>query len=107
MYSPARGRVEDFVDYISAVSIQVGKGRLDFRTIEYLPAHTLVIINGASQHGVIFVELGTFNANGRNRPTFSLLKAKDSRLFSLYYDDYKIMWECARAFDGHQLPVPN
>ena len=97
-----RGRIEDFVQYITVVSTHVGKGHLELRTIEYLPAHTLVIINGHNEEGIIFVELGTFSANGRNRPTFALVKSKDTELFSLYYNEYKVMWDSAYSMGSTQ-----
>jgi hypothetical protein len=94
-----RGQVQDFVEYITHMSKQVGKGRLALRIINYLPAHTLVIINGKSEQGIIFVELGTFRSNGRSRPTFCLFKAKDKQLFDLYYDEFLAMWDCAHSMD--------
>jgi len=98
-----QAQVEDFVSHISTMSANVGRGSLSLRTIDYLPAHTLVIINGGSEQGIIFVELGTFHSNGRNRPTFSLLKTKDNRLFSLYYNEYQAMWDGARPMAGEKM----
>jgi hypothetical protein len=94
-----RSRVEDFVYHMATISKQVGDGRLALRMIDYLPAHTLVIINGSSEHGIIFIELGTFHANGRNRPTFSLLKSKDKLLFNLYHEEFRAMWDSACPVD--------
>jgi hypothetical protein len=94
-----RAQVQDFVQHIASMSEQVGNGRLALRIINYLPAHTLVIINGQSEQGLIFVELGTFQSNGRNRPTFSLLKSKDKQLFNLYREEFLAMWDCAYPMD--------
>jgi hypothetical protein len=97
-----RAQVDDFVGYIANLSSQISKGRLALRMIDYLPAHTLVILNGSSEQGIIYVELGTFHSDGRNRPTFSLIKTKDKRLYTLYYDEYQAMWDSARSMDGNQ-----
>jgi hypothetical protein len=96
-----QAQVEDFVKYVAGYSSQVGAERLALRMIDYLPAHTLVIVNGASEQGVIFVELGTFHSDGRSRPTFSLRRIKESQLYSLYIDEYQAMWEYARPLDGN------
>jgi hypothetical protein len=90
-----RAQVEDFVGYISNVSEQIGNEHLALRMIEYLPAYTLVIINGGSEKGKIFVALGTFRSNSRSRPMFSLCKLRDKRLFTLYYEEFKAMWDAA------------
>ena len=98
-----RKQVEDFVHDMTTLSIHLGKKRLELRTVEYLPAHTLLIINGSSEYAAIFVELGTFNANGRNRPTFSLHKDRNMSLFRLYYDEYQVMWDTAYSMDDFLL----
>jgi hypothetical protein len=90
-----RAQVEDFAGYIATMSEQVGLEHLALRTIDHLPAHTLVIINGSSEEAIMFVELGTFQSNGRTRPTFSLLRSKDLGMFNLYHSEYQAMWNSA------------
>lgn len=97
-----QARVNDFAEYITRLASNYPNNHLDLRFIDYLPAHTLVIINGGGDQGMMFVELGTFQANGRHRPTFSLLKMKDKELFALYHDEYQVMWDSARPVDGSQ-----
>ncbi|MFT3894500.1 MAG: hypothetical protein QM730_22960 [Anaerolineales bacterium] len=94
-----RARVDEFIEYITNYKLQLAKGELNLRTIDYLPSSTLVIVNGRNGHGVIFVELGTFQANKHNRPTFFLDKSKNKELYSLYMNEYETMWESAKAAD--------
>lgn len=98
-----RKQVEDFIHDMTTLSLHLGKKRLELRTVDYLPAHTLLIINGSSEYATIFVELGTFNANGRNRPTFSLYKDRNLSLFRIYYDEYQVMWDTAYSMDDFLL----
>jgi len=94
-----RARVDEFIEYITNYKLQLQKGNLNLRIVDYLPSQTLVIVNGRNEHGMMFVELGTFQANKRNRPTFSLQKAKNKELFSLYLNEYEVMWESAKQAD--------
>jgi len=94
-----RARVNEFIEYITKYRLQIQKGNLDIRTVDYLPSQTLVIINGRNEHGMMFVELGTFQANKRNRPTFFLQKSENKELFSLYLNEYEVMWASAKQAD--------
>jgi hypothetical protein len=72
---------------------------LQVRTIDYLPAWTLIIIDPGSDRGVIYVELGTYCAKSRGRPTFSLMADGDTQLFQLVREEFETMWKHARTLD--------
>jgi len=72
-----------------------GKG-LQVRTIDYLPAWTLILIDPQSEKGAIYVELATFRAQPRSRPTLSLAADRAPRLFQMFRDEFKTMWNRAR-----------
>ncbi|NWG07749.1 MAG: hypothetical protein HXY35_13815 [Chloroflexi bacterium] len=91
-----RERVNEFIEYISDYRLQIAKGKLNLRVIDFLPPQTLVIVNGNSKNGVMFVELGAFQSSKRNRPTFFLQKDKNSTLFSFYMNEFEAMWEDAK-----------
>jgi hypothetical protein len=59
----------------------------------------LVLINPSSDKPTAFVELSTFHANGRNRPTFWLIPERDKRLFWMFQNEFETMWRRARSIE--------
>ncbi len=75
-------------------------GRFQIRTIDYLPAWTLMLIDPLSASGVIYVELSTYQSNSRNRPTFVLEARRDEHLFQTFRGEFEAMWARARSTDN-------
>lgn len=68
------------------------------RTIDYLPAWTLILINPGSEGGVIdggriYVEMSTYRSHPRKRPSFTISSDNDYDLFSEFRDEYNKMWD--------------
>jgi hypothetical protein len=94
-----RNQVRDFLRRMAELK-DTHKG-LAVRTINYLPPWTLVMVNPNSDDSSLFVELATYRANGRNRPTFWLFRGRDSRLFGTFYNEFETMWKWSQEND-HQ-----
>jgi len=75
---------------------------LQINTIDYLPAWTLVLIDPETDYGIAYVEIGTFRANPRNRPTFVLRADTDKRWFEMFREEYLTMW--AKSWGAHMAP---
>jgi hypothetical protein len=75
-----------------------GKG-LQVRTINYLPAWTLIFIDPESERGTVYVELATYRSGPRNRPTFLLTADSSPQLFQVFRDEFETMWKRAQALD--------
>jgi len=87
--------VMNFLDRMSNyISTNTGLS-LSMKTIDYLPHWTLIFTDPDRDHGSVFVELGTYRANGRSRPTFWLNKQRDRRLFEIFFKEFNQMWNQA------------
>lgn len=86
--------IEFFLERLVERRSRLKRGALQVRTIDYLPAWTLILIDSKSDNGMIFVEIATYSANSRSRPTFLLTAEKDEQLFRLFQDEFDKMWEC-------------
>ncbi len=93
-----KAQVECFIQNIHAY-VRNGNKRIEACLINYLPSHTLIIINGKSENGLMFVELGTFYSSSQGRPAFILHKSHDRQLFDMYYEEYKAMWDSGKTID--------
>lgn len=94
-----RANVVQFLKYLEGFSQQKGLGQF-VRTIDYLPAWTLILVNplgkgGSANGGKIFVEMATYRANSRKRPCFTILSDKDYDLFYEFCEEYSRMWQVA------------
>jgi hypothetical protein len=94
-----RATIEDLLIRLARLRSQLGEESLQVRTMDYLPAWTLVFIDPWNGKGVAYVELAAFRANPRNRPTFSLMAERELQLFQKFRDEFETMWNCARSFD--------
>lgn len=94
-----RANTQDFLTRLAGLIARSQNGRLQVRTIDYLPAWTLILIDPLSARGAIYVELATFRSNSRSRPTFSLAAERDDRLFQNFRTEFEAMWERAQPLD--------
>lgn len=94
-----RANIEDLLTRLARLRSQIGEKSLQVRTIDYLPAWTLLLIDPLSGAGVVYVELATFRSNPRNRPTFSLIADKDKKLFEQFRTEFETMWNRAHPTD--------
>jgi hypothetical protein len=92
-----RANLKHFLEQLANLCVRPMPGLLQVRTIDYLPAWTLIFVAPSSDRGVIYVELATFRANPRNRPAFCLMADRDARLFQAFKVDFETMWERARS----------
>ncbi len=90
-----QAQIEDLIERMLRLCSQLERGSLKVRTIDYLPALTLILVNPTSEKGIAFVELGMFRADGRHRPTFSLSEERDKRLFWIFQNEFETMWKKA------------
>jgi|WetSurMetagenome_2_1015567.scaffolds.fasta_scaffold18733_4 hypothetical protein len=83
---------EKLPDQFSTQSLQV-------RTIDYLPAWTLFLIDPESKDGRnrIYVELATFPNAPNARPTFRLIANRDEPWFSRMKTEFKSMWDAEKV----------
>ena len=95
-----RATIEDLLRQLTKLRSRLKAKNLQVRTIDYLPAWTLVMIDPLSDKGTIYAELATFRANSRNRPTLSLDAERDGRLFQVFRAEFEAMWERARSIDA-------
>ena len=98
-FSQLQADIKAFLAQQAWLCSQPNGKSLQVRTIDYLPAWTLIMIDPRSDTGIIYVELGTYCANSRKRPTFSLLASRDTQLYRLFREEYETMWSHAQALD--------
>ena len=92
-----RANIEDLLTRLAKLRSQLGEECLQVLTIDYLPAWTLLLIDPLNSAGVVYVELATFRANPRNRPTLALMADKDVTLFELFRAEFETMWKRAQS----------
>lgn len=88
--------LRELLDVLKSIQLEENNSKLQVATIDYLPAWTLIILDPKSLYGQAFVELATFRANGRNRPTFLVSAERDPELFDIFIREYETMWNAAK-----------
>lgn len=77
--------------------LELKSKRVEVALIDYLPAWSLVLIDpNSKENGIIYVELATFRAHPRNRPTFSLKSREDSHYFEKFKNEFLTMFSYAK-----------
>ena len=110
-----RTNVVQFLKYLEDFSQENGLGQF-VRTIDYLPAWTLILVNPIAEGstaggGKIYVEMATYRADSRERPCFTVLSDNDYSLFSEFCEEYSRMWQEAdpawkQPAKGISIPQP-
>ncbi len=77
----------------------LGSGRLQIRTMDYLPGHGMIAVNPNSASGRIYVKSYSFRNEGGSIPKF-VLKASDGIWFDFYRQELINLWEAAEEWHG-------
>jgi hypothetical protein len=92
-----RAIVQDFLEQLAKRKANLPNEKLQVKTIDYLPAWTVLLLDPDTSNGTIFVELSTYQSNNQNRPTFMLNAEQDQYLYSLFLEEFKEMWKDGRS----------
>lgn len=89
-------RAQCFLDYLKTTY----GSRIELKVIDYLPAWTLLIINPHSRdaNSIAYVELATYEANERTRPTLKITPA-DIKYFDMFIKEFNKMSDAARPWE--------
>jgi hypothetical protein len=96
-----QGRISESLRMLQTIKSElpdVEKGRLDIRTHDLLPIHSIVVIDAESERGVIYVEYYLYGADSRSWVTLSVSKKEQSALFDRYWQSYKYVWDRSKTF---------
>jgi len=91
-----KNNLEGFVSRLRYIQSEMGMQKLDVHLLDYLPAWTLILINPTRSDAIAYVEMATYRAHPRKRPTFIVECSQDNPLFSLFRDEYEQMWKNAQ-----------
>lgn len=73
-------------------------GRLEIRTLNYVPHNTVVASDPALRHGKIVMRIATFQADHWQRPTFSVTRQNDPNWYEFFRGQFDRKWESALPY---------
>ncbi len=79
-------------------------GRIQYKTIDYLPHCNLFGFNTNLPHGRIIVHFASWRTSHLERPFIELEKGRDSKWFDYYNNQFYMMWE-ASGLSGNGATV--
>lgn len=88
--------VSHFVSRLDCVRKTLELNNFEMRVIDYLPAWTLILINPRRNDGVVYVEMATYRAHSRKRPSFVLNCDLDNHLYDQFRNEFEQMWDDAK-----------
>ncbi|MEU1539280.1 hypothetical protein ABZ461_14345 [Actinacidiphila glaucinigra] len=70
-------------------------GKLEIRTLGYVPHNTVVASDPASRQGRIVMRIATFQADHWQRPTFTVTRQNDPNWYEFFRDQFDRKWDSA------------
>ncbi len=76
----------------------IERGRLDIRTHDLLPWHTLVLVDAESDNAMVNVEYYVYGTDSSSCPSFRFFKKEQPAWFSKYWESYQYVWERSKEY---------
>ncbi len=96
--------VELSIDLFKHFKKTANVNKFEVRVINYLPAWMLILINPGRQDGVVCVEMATYRAHPRKRPSFVVKCGLDNALFEQFCNEFEEMWNDAESAWEQAIP---
>jgi len=78
----------------------IERGRLDIRTHDLLPFHTIIAIDAKSDSGLLNVEYYVYGTDSRSWVSLRISKKNQPQLFEKYWKSYEYVHEHSRDIDA-------
>lgn len=71
--------------------------KIEIKTVEFLPAYSLLITDSEKESGIVRLELYTQQVPTRNRPQLVLMKNREPKWYNFFVNQFDKLWESSTA----------
>ena len=80
------------LEKLKEIADETNPGHLEVKLMDYLPEVAMTMIDEQAEDGVVYVTHQGFNQPVAVRPSFTLERTKDSKVFTFYRTSYDNLW---------------
>lgn len=73
-------------------------GKLEIKTLSYVPHNTVIASDPSTKHGKIVMRIATFRADHWQRPTFTVTRQNDPGWYDFFKTQFDRKWESGRLY---------